>query len=180
MTKRKRSDVALFGLAALIIAADQWTKYWVRQTIPLYRSAMPIEWLEPYVRFTHIQNPGAAFGLGQDFGNLLIVTALFAVLLIVLYFRRLAVDSLLLRLALGLQLGGAVGNLIDRLTIGAVIDFVDLGWFPVFNVADSAITIGSVLLAYYAIFLDRPIFEPDEAESQDEHNAQCESIETSG
>ncbi len=153
----------LFGLAALIVAADQASKNWVRQTLQPYESAMPIAWLEPFVTFTHVQNPGAAFGLGQEFGTVFLFTAFLAVLLIVFFFRHLAAHSALLRIALGLQLGGAIGNLIDRLLFGAVTDFVNLGWFPVFNVADSAITIGCILLIIFALFIDRP---PEEAAEQ--------------
>ncbi len=156
MSDKLRSNLVLFGIAALITLADQASKAWIRQTLQPYESAMPIAWLEPYVTFTHVQNQGAAFGLGQGFGTFFVFTAFVAVVLIVFFFRRLAVQSVLLRLALGLQLGGALGNLIDRLRLGAVTDFVNLRWFPVFNVADSSITIGSILLAIFALFIDRP------------------------
>lgn len=170
MSNKARNDLVIFGLAALVSVFDQATKEWVRQTFRLYQSYMPIRWLEPYVTFTYVRNPGAAFGLGQDLGVVLILTALLAIGLIVFYFRRLAVEAVLLRIALGLQLGGAIGNLADRVRLGAVTDFVNLGWFPVFNVADAGITIGSILLAYYAIFVDRPPRQvaemPVEAEEQ--------------
>lgn len=163
MSRKARSNIVLFGLAALVTLADQASKSWIRQTLQPYESAMPIPWLEPFVTFTHVQNEGAAFGLGQDLGTVFVITAFVAVALIVLFFRHLAVHSTLLRIALALQLGGALGNLIDRLRLGAVTDFVNLGWFPVFNVADSAITIGSILLAIFALFVDRP---PEEEAQQ--------------
>jgi len=141
----------------LVVALDQWTKSLVRQAIPLNRSVSITAFLDPYVRLTHIENAGAAFGFGQGLGKLFAYAALGAILLIVLYFRPFAERRPLLRVALGLQLGGAIGNLIDRLRLGGVVtDFVDLGWFPIFNVADSAITIGSILLGVYALFVDTP------------------------
>ncbi len=163
MSSKLRSNLVLFGLAAVVATLDQLSKAWIRQTLAPYESAMPIPWLEPYVTFTHVQNQGAAFGLGQGLGTFFVFTAFLAVVLIVFFFRRLAVESALLRIALGLQLAGAVGNLIDRLRLGAVTDFVNLRWFPVFNVADAAITIGSILLAIFALFVDRP---PDQASAQ--------------
>jgi signal peptidase II len=177
---KTRANLVLFGLAALIIALDQASKVWIRQTLLPYQSTMPIRWLEPYVVFTHVENPGAAFGMGQGLGTVFVFAAFFAVALIVLYFRRFVHESRLLGIALGLQLGGAVGNLIDRLTIGAVTDFINLGWFPVFNVADSAITVGSILLAYYALFLDRPPTENEgieETESTKEGSCKGDVIE---
>ncbi len=156
MTKTARTNLVLGGLALLIVVFDQWTKALVREAIPLNTSASLVSWLDDIVVLTHIRNSGAAFGLGQGLGKLLIYSASVAILLIVLYFRRIAENSALLRIALGLQLGGAIGNLIDRLTLGGVTDFIDLGWFPIFNVADSAITVGTVLLCVYALFFDRP------------------------
>ena len=100
--------------------------------------------------------------------------AIVVVVVILLYQRSLGEDDILLRLALGLQLGVAVGNLIDRIRLGAVIDFIDIGGsgyrWPAFNVADSAITIGVTLLAVSLIFLggasDGREFEPDEGDGQ--------------
>ncbi len=169
MRIKTRANLVLFGLAAFVTVLDQATKIWIRRTLLPYQSTMPIRWLEPYVVFTRVENPGAAFGLGQDLGTLFVIAAFFAVGLIVLYFRRFAHESWVLRVALGLQLGGALGNLIDRLTIGAVTDFINLGWFPIFNVADSAITIGAILLGYYALFLDRPPAETTEGEEIQEN-----------
>jgi len=165
VTAKARHNVALFGLAALVVALDQWTKMLVRRAVPLNSSASLAPWLDPFVRLTHIQNTGAAFGLGQGFGRFFIYASFVAVLLIVLYFRRVSEHSALLRVALGLQLGGAIGNLIDRLVLGGVTDFVDLGWFPIFNVADSSITIGTILLAIFALFLDPQVRKPAEAQA---------------
>ena len=156
MSKTARTNLVLGGLALLIVVFDQWSKALVREAIPLNMSRSLVSWLDDIVVLTHIRNSGAAFGLGQGLGKFFIYSASAAILLIVLYFRRIAENSALLRIALGLQLGGAIGNLIDRLTLGGVTDFVDLGWFPIFNVADSAITVGTILLCVYALFFDKP------------------------
>lgn len=161
MTKIARTNLVLGGLALVILVLDQWTKVLVREAIPVNTSTSLAAWLDGIVVLTHIRNSGAAFGLGQGLGKFFVYSSSAAILLIVLYFRRIAENSALLRTALGLQLGGALGNLIDRITLGGVTDFVDLGWFPIFNVADSAITIGTVLLCVYALFFDKPP-RPDE------------------
>jgi len=103
------------------------------------------------VKLTHIRNSGAVFGMMRGAGTYFTLFSLVAavVLVVVLFFARRS--SMLVRISLGMVLGGAVGNLIDRLRFGAVVDFIDVGLsestrWPCFNVADSAITIGVVLL----------------------------------
>jgi signal peptidase II len=163
LTHTARSNLVLGGLALSIVILDQWTKALIRNTIPLNATVSIAAWLDPYLRLTHIQNAGAAFGLGQGLGRVLIYVSFAAILLIVIYFRRVAERSWLLRIALGLQLGGAIGNLIDRLTRGGVTDFVNPGWFPIFNVADSGITVGTILLCIFALFLDSEAKRPRDA-----------------
>lgn len=136
----------LFVLAGSIIGLDQWTKYLVRSNLALGETWVPWEWLEPYARIVHWKNTGAAFGIFQGFGDVFTVLAILVALLIIYYYPKLSQEDWTLRLALSLQLGGALGNLIDRLTHGWVIDFVSIGNFPVFNVADSSITTGVVVL----------------------------------
>jgi signal peptidase II len=156
VSKASRTNLSLGALALVIALLDQWTKVLVRTHIPVGESASVAAWLDSLVVFTHIRNTGAAFGLGQGLGQFFVYSAFAAILLIVLYFRRVAQDAPLLQVALGLQLGGAIGNLLDRLRLGGVTDFVDFGWFPIFNLADSAITIGTVLLCVHALFFDKP------------------------
>jgi signal peptidase II len=153
---KTRRLLLLYGIGFLIVLLDQYTKHWVRQSIPLGVSWNPIAWLEPIVTFTHVRNTGAAFGLLPQLSSVFIIVALVVIVGIIIYYRQLAQASLLLRIALGLQLGGATGNLIDRLTLGYVTDFVDFRVWPVFNIADSAIVIGTALLAYYALFAGEP------------------------
>ena len=107
---------------------------------------MPLEWLAPFARFVHWKNTGAAFGLFQSASTILAIMAIVIAIAIIFYFPQIPSKDTLSRIALAMQLGGAVGNLIDRLTIGHVTDFISVGNFPVFNVADSSITIGVVVL----------------------------------
>lgn len=130
----------------IIIAIDQYTKSIVRQNLALGESWVPVDWLAPYARILHWYNTGVAFGLFQGGGIIFILLPLVIVIGMLVYFPRIPDDDWTLRLALSLQLGGALGNLIDRITIGHVTDFISVGRFPVFNVADSAITVGVIVL----------------------------------
>src|SRR5881409_2208622 len=140
-----RTERLLFVLtvAAAVFALDRVTKSWVEQNIAL-GSARPIA--GDYVRIVHAQNTGAAFGLLPERTTLLSVLSVVAVLAIVYYYRQIASNSALVSATLGMQLGGAFGNLLDRVTQGYVVDFVDVGLgdirFWAFNVADSSIVVG--------------------------------------
>lgn len=138
----------IFLIAAVIVILDQWTKTLVRTNLPSGATWMPdsLLWLSPYARIVHWYNTGAAFGMFKDASMILTVLAFVVIGAILFYYPQVEQDDWLLRLALSLQLGGALGNLIDRLTIGHVTDFISVGNFPVFNVADASITIGAVLL----------------------------------
>jgi len=145
---RKPAGILLIGGA--VLAADQLTKALVRTYLPPGAS-FPADWP---VRLTHVTNTGAAFGLLTNQSLLLTFVAFFAIGLIIYYYRKAPDGAWPLRAALGLQLGGAVGNLIDRLRQGYVTDFIDLRFWPVFNLADSAITVGAVLLAVSLLWPD--------------------------
>jgi signal peptidase II len=137
----------LFLIAGVIIVLDQWTKWLVKTSLPNpgdYWSPWP--WLTPYARIIHWTNTGAAFGIFQGFGDVFSVMAIIVSLGILYYFPQVPNSEWPLRLAMGLQLGGAVGNLIDRLDQGHVTDFVSVGNFAVFNVADACISTGVVVL----------------------------------
>ncbi len=147
MKKRAIDYLYLFGFAGLIVALDQWTKSVVRQRLAFGLTWAPWDWLEPYARFVHWQNTGAAFGLGQNLSLVFMLLTVVVVAMIVYYFPSIPREEWPLRVALTLQLGGAVGNLIDRLTQdGSVTDFISIGRFPVFNVADASISIGVAVL----------------------------------
>lgn len=135
--------------AILTLVVDQATKYLVVSNLALYESWAPIPALAGRIDIHYVTNTGAAFGLFQDGGLFFVIVAIVVSVFILLYHRHLPDGQWLIRLGLGLQLGGAVGNnLIDRLRWGHVIDFVDVHFWPVFNVADSAIVCGVALLAF--------------------------------
>jgi len=133
-------------LAGAIIYIDQWTKNLVRINLEIGEVWSPWYWLIPYARIVHWKNTGAAFGMLQGFGGVFTILAILVSLAIIYYFPRVPRQDWYLRLAMTLQLGGAVGNLIDRILHGHVTDFISIGSFPVFNVADSSISIGVAVL----------------------------------
>ena len=135
-------------MAFAIVAFDQSTKWLVIKNIPLNTSFIPdwLEWLEPYARFTHIQNSGASFGMFQNGNTIFIILAVLIVGGMIYYVSKMEAASRLMIAAIGLYMGGAIGNLIDRLTIGKVTDFVSVGTFYIFNIADASINIAVVLL----------------------------------
>src|SRR5437879_2892743 len=112
------------GVAGVVFVVDRVTKAWVSENIPL-GTARPI--IGDYVRIVHAQNTGAAFGLLPERTTLLSVLSVVAVLAIVYYYRQIASNSALVSATLGMQLGGAFGNLLDRITQGYVVDFVGVG-----------------------------------------------------
>jgi signal peptidase II len=149
MGKTRKLDVIL---PIVIVVIDQVTKAIVRATLPLHESVTLIPNL---VDFTHVRNTGAAFGFLDrvDFPYKTVVIALIATAALVgvaMYAASLAHHQFAARAGLSLIIGGAAGNLIDRLTAGSVVDFVDVYWhswhFWAFNVADSAITVGVAIM----------------------------------
>lgn len=136
----------LFVVAMAAIVLDQASKYLVETQMPLNTTYAPIPGLETIFRITHISNTGAAFGLFAQGGVLFMLVAAVVSVVIILYNFSLPRGFFLLRVALGLQLGGALGNLIDRVRLGHVTDFLDFGPWPVFNLADTSIVAGVVIL----------------------------------
>jgi len=139
----------LLGIAGFVVALDQWTKWLVRENIPFATQWLPegLEWLMPYARLVHWQNSGAAFGMFQGGSAIFTVLAFVVIGAILAYYPKIESEGWIFRLALALQLAGASGNLISRLLQdGKVTDFISVGTFPVFNVADSAITVGTAIL----------------------------------
>lgn len=134
-------NFGLTALAALIL--DQLTKYWIAQAFLPGESRIAI----PHVLWwTYVQNTHGAFGLFGDSPVLLIGLAVVVLAVFYFSFRDLMARSALVRLAYGAIAGGAVGNIVDRVRLHYVRDFIDLHWWPVFNVADSCVTVGVVLL----------------------------------
>jgi len=148
----------LLGIAGIVVALDQWTKWWVRENIPFATQWLPdgLQWLAPYARFVHWENSGAAFGMFQNGAPVFTVLAFIIIGVILFYYPQIESEGWIFRLALALQLSGAVGNLISRLTHdGKVTDFISVGTFPVFNIADSAITVGTAVLILGVWFNER-------------------------
>jgi len=171
--KRHWKDyLILFLIGGILVGLDQWTKWLVRMNIPFRGSWLPDgwDWLSPYARIVNWSNSGAAFGMFQD-GNLIFTILAFVVIgAIIYYYPHVSADDWTLRLAMGLQLGGAAGNLVDRLTMGRVTDFISIGTFPVFNVADSSITVGVGVLLLGVWLKERAIHKEtrDELEPGEE------------
>lgn len=148
MNSRLKDYLLLLGVAGVSVAFDQWTKWWVRENIEFGGQWLPewLGWLSPYARIVHWYNSGAAFGMFQN-GNLVFTILAFIVIGAILYYYPHAEhNDWMLKLAMGLQLGGALGNLLDRLMMGKVTDFISIGNFPVFNIADSSISVGVAVL----------------------------------
>ena len=145
----KLRDLILPSVALVVLLADQASKAWVTQNIPLNTTLDVITPLRDIFVLTHITNSGAAFGLFPQLSLVFTFVALAVSLVIVFYYRSIPAGQWLVRLSLGLQLGGAIGNLVDRLRFGSVIDMFYVRFWPVFNVADSAIVCGVVLLMWH-------------------------------
>jgi len=140
--------LVFFLVALFIIVADQVSKAWIRASIPEGYSLLKLG----FFRITHVHNTGAAFGLFPDQSLLLTIFAIIAgivVLFFVFYGHRYLpwFGSTPVVLTFGLVLGGTVGNLLDRFRFGYVTDFIDFSYWPAFNVADSAVTVGVILFA---------------------------------
>jgi signal peptidase II len=147
-----------WGSALTVILLDQATKGLVRLGLDRGESWPDPDWP---IRIRYVTNSGAAFGILQDQTVFLIVTSLIGLAAIYLYYRYPPFEHAIVPIAIGMMLGGAVGNLIDRIRLGRVTDFVDVGWFPAFNVADSSITIGIAIVLVGYVFLwpgpDKPV-----------------------
>jgi len=142
-----RRALLILVLAILTVTVDQLTKWLVVTNFEVNQSIFPIPPLSGVLAITYVTNSGVAFGLFKEAGTFFIFLAGIVVAAILYSVRRLPAQQRLVRIALGLALGGAVGNLIDRLRLGYVIDFIDFRFWPVFNLADSAIVVGVTLLA---------------------------------
>jgi signal peptidase II len=151
LTRRFRRDAAFFLIAISVVLLDQVTKAIVRRNLELGEA-----WPEPDMLFNivYVTNSGAAFGMLQGQTLFLVVTSLVGVAAIVLYYIFPPLEHGLLRAALGLQLGGAAGNLIDRVRFGEVTDFVNFSFWPAFNVADASISIGVVTILWFFLTME--------------------------
>ena len=142
-------SVVFFLIGLCVVWADQLSKWWIKTALLRGQSLFELG----FFRITHTRNTGAAFGLFQDHTFVLaIVSAVGAIVILFCAFflpRYLPfLGSMLGRVSLGLVFGGTIGNLIDRFFFGSVTDFIDFSFWPAFNIADAAVTIGAIILAY--------------------------------
>jgi signal peptidase II len=149
----KKKYVILLGLTSIVIVLDQITKYWIHNN---YRLGETLSVISGFFSLTYVRNTGAAFGLLAHADPafrvpFFVVVPIVALIAIGYIFRRISDSDIKLSVALSLVIGGAIGNLIDRVVFGFVIDFLDFHWryryhFPAFNVADIAICVGVGIL----------------------------------
>ncbi len=144
-------DLYLAVLIVAVFALDQLTKGWVRDNLIIGTSRPQ----DGFFRITHTYNTGSAFGLFADQSTLLMVASVAAIGVLVLFYRSNGLPGPWVRTSMGLILGGAAGNLADRITLGHVTDFIDVGPWPVFNLADSSITVGLAFMAWFLLFFPK-------------------------
>ena len=144
-------DWVFYLIVGAVFIFDQISKEFIRLWMPLGDS-----WPSTgFLRIVHGTNTGSAFGLFAGFTNLLILASIFGIAAVLYYFYRQGNNAIALRISLGLIVGGALGNLFDRVVFGKVVDFISVGWWPSFNIADSAISVGMFLLIFTMIFGER-------------------------
>lgn len=132
-------------IAVVVVAIDQFTKYIALSSMAELQS---IPLIPNVFHLTLVLNPGAAFSLFANRTSFFIIVTLLAVFISVYFYYKAQPNTFLLRLGIAMQCGGAVGNLIDRIRLGRVVDFFDFRIWPVFNVADSAICVGVALICW--------------------------------
>jgi signal peptidase II len=153
-------------VAGLVVILDHITKLFIESQLPLNRSWAPFPAWEAFFRITHVSNTGAAFGLFPAGSDLFTIIAIVVAAIILVYNYRLPRNHIWLRIALGLQLGGALGNFVDRLRLGHVTDFLDFGPWPVFNLADMSIVAGVVILALLMLQEQREAGREEETDGE--------------
>ncbi len=162
MAPTKSKWVLLAALSLLVLILDQSTKSLIMTSIPR-NGSVPV--IQGFFNIVHLQNPGGAFGfLSNGYSDIkrlfFVAGTLIAATLLIVLFRKLPKEYSLLRAGIALILGGAAGNVIDRIRYGRVVDFLDFYWkdlhWPAFNVADSAVTLGAGVFLFYLIFKKIP------------------------
>jgi signal peptidase II len=157
-TSKKRSLVFILIIAALTLLTDQLSKIWVVHNLTSGVPYYPLPFLGDLFAFTYTTNTGVVFGLLRDRSFVMILVVLVIIIAVFTYARYIPINRTLTRLGLGLQLGGALGNQIDRFNYGHVVDFIDLGigshrWFTS-NVADVCLVTGVIILAVVLLFFE--------------------------
>ena len=142
----------LLLLSLIVIIVDQLTKYYIEHTLTL---GMSIPVIPNVFHITYILNPGAAFGILEHQTEFLIIIALTMITALIYFYKRIPRTLKLLHFGLGLLAGGSIGNVIDRVKTGYVVDFFDFRIWPVFNVADIAIVCGVTAIIWTLLFADK-------------------------
>ena len=142
--------MALIGLSSLVIIIDQATKYWIQSRMA-YGESAPV--IREVFHITYILNPGAAFGILENKTWFFIAVALILLVGVAYLYPRLPANQPIVKLGAGLLVGGAIGNLIDRVRIGYVVDFFDFRIWPIFNIADMGIVCGVGCIIFTIIFI---------------------------
>ena len=175
ITKQKQTYI-IYGTIAVVVILDQLSKYIIKRTMYLYES---IEFLGDFFKITYIENPGMAFGIQMGSKFWFTFLSIAAAVIVLIYLVRLPNERFLFRFSLALIMGGAIGNLTDRLLAGRVVDFLDVEFFdisipafdflflsfpgfdltrwPVFNIADSAVTCGMILIVWLILTQKSPM-----------------------
>ncbi len=137
-----------------VIALDMMSKFLVVKLLEPYGASYPL--IKDVLHFTYVENTGAAFGILKEHRWVFLLASLVAIGIIIRMLTKINIKNKLFLVSLSLILGGGIANMVDRLTIGYVVDFIEFRFinFAVFNIADSAISIGAVLLVIYIIFFE--------------------------
>ena len=146
-----------------VFLLDQISKQVIKSSLP-YGESWPSDGV---FRFTHVTNSGAAFGFFTDATPLLALASIIAIAFLIYFYRTHTAPRPIMRLAIGLQMGGALGNLVDRLHAGTVVDFIDVAWWPVFNLADSSIVVGMFILVGILLFSEQPSPSPASQDAEE-------------
>jgi len=165
IANHKRINILKIYLPTIfVVFIDQLSKLWVKNNLPHWET---LDILDPYLRFTHVKNPGIAFGISVgEFSIVVVILSIIATFFIAHLHWQERNNHPLISIGLGLILGGAIGNIIDRSSIffvenyKGVVDFIDIGsstfrWYT-FNIADSAVTIGIILYLMHSLFINKP------------------------
>ena len=137
-----KKNIFIFSTGLIILILDQLTKLFIRKNLQLNKS-IPI--IKDVLHLTYITNTGSAFGLFKNFNLLFIIFSIIVIITVLFLIRKVKENERFLQIAFGFLLGGTLGNLIDRLISGTVTDFIDFRIWPVFNVADSAVTVSVII-----------------------------------
>jgi len=169
----KKTTLIVLIVALLVIAIDQAVKYLVSSSLPFGDAWSPLRGPAPFFQIVHVPNTGVAFGLFKDLGAIFIIVPLIISGIIIFYARRLHADQKFLAVALGLTLGGALGNVIDRIRLGYVIDYFDVGVGTLRNAsnfADWSIVLGVILLGVATLLDERKQKQAKESEAAPHSN----------